>query len=71
MNGLAQSGVDRCATAESRVRAYWSNGFTVTNVISMKNFGQAATAPKLYIRLKKAYVSWKSNFLGGTRLGFV
>ena len=29
MNGVPQSGADRCATAKSRVRAYWSNGFTV------------------------------------------
>ena len=30
MNGVPQSGADRCAIAESRVRAYWSNVFTVT-----------------------------------------
>ena len=30
MNGVPQSGADRCATAESLVRAYCSNEFTVT-----------------------------------------
>ena len=29
MNGVPQSGADRSATAESRVRANWSNLFTV------------------------------------------
>ena len=29
MNGVPQSGADRFATAESRVRANWSNRFTV------------------------------------------
>ena len=29
MNGVPQSGADRSATAESRVRTYWSNRFTV------------------------------------------
>ena len=29
MNGVPQSGADRSATAESRVRVYWSNLFTV------------------------------------------
>ena len=29
MNGVPQSGADRSATAESHVRAYWSNEFTV------------------------------------------
>ena len=29
MNGVPQSGADWYATAESRVRAYWSNRFTV------------------------------------------
>ena len=29
MNGVLQSGVDQSATAESRVRANWSNRFTV------------------------------------------
>ena len=29
MNGAPQSGADWSATAESRVRAYWSDGFTV------------------------------------------
>ena len=31
MNGVPQSGADQCATAESRVRAYWSNVFTVVD----------------------------------------
>ena len=30
MNGVPQSGADRCATAESLIRAYCSNEFTVT-----------------------------------------
>ena len=30
MNGVPQSGADWYATAESRVRAYWSNEFTVS-----------------------------------------
>ena len=30
MNGVPQSGADRSANAESRVRANWSNRFTVT-----------------------------------------
>ena len=29
MNGVPQSGADRSATAESRVRTYWSNRSTV------------------------------------------
>ena len=29
MNGVPQSGADRSDTAESRVRTYWSNRFTV------------------------------------------
>ena len=29
MNGVPQSGADWSATAESRVRTYWSNRFTV------------------------------------------
>ena len=30
MNGVPQSGADQSTTAESRVRTYWSNRFTVT-----------------------------------------
>ena len=34
MNGVPQSGADRSATAESRLRTYWSNRFTVNYVPS-------------------------------------
>ena len=33
MNGVPQSGADRSATAESRVRAYWSNLFTLAETL--------------------------------------
>ena len=36
MNGVPQSGADRCTTAESSVRANWSNRFTVTMTMTRK-----------------------------------
>ena len=36
MNGVPQSGADRSATAESRVRANWSNLFTVLTATLQK-----------------------------------
>ena len=36
MNGVPQSGADRSTTAESRVRANWSNRFTVL-LVPLKN----------------------------------
>ena len=37
MNGVPQSSADRSATAESRVRTYWSNLFTVLFRLSTKS----------------------------------
>ena len=42
MNGVPQSGADRCATAKSCVGAYWSNGFTVPGGLGGKTLLEVA-----------------------------
>jgi hypothetical protein len=70
MNGVPRSGADRCATAESRVRAYWSNEFTVDEMGPDSRDGTAGTghgtkrdrAEKDVLKQKKDVLKQKRTF---------
>ena len=49
MKGVPQSGADRCATAESHVKANWSNGYTVLDSTKIIDIPTLLSCPNFVV----------------------